>query len=159
MQAANNASLPATGTVLRFPGGEHLTPVPTSEDLTAQALEWHRLAQMHHFSARVSMARGDVDAAVQELVHERGKLDQALAIMKEARGLPRGKRQLELAALQMVLDAVNGELGFLPGASAEETARSLEDAAERVDHVQARLLTMAEGFRSNATNDRDESSE
>lgn len=147
------------GTLLRFPGGEHVTPVPTTEALTAQAIEWHRLGQLHHFNARIAIARGDLNTAVAELTHEHGKVLQALAIMKEARGLPRGKRQLELAALQLVLGAVSDELGFLPGVTPDASARSLEDAAERVDHVQARLLTLADGFRSNAASERDEASE
>jgi hypothetical protein len=147
------------GTLLRFPGGEHITPAPTQDALVEQARDWHRIAQMHHFNASVALARGDLAAAVNEMVHERGKIDQALAIAKEARGLPRGKRALELAALQLVLGAVNDELAFLPGVTADDTAKSLEDAAERVDNVQARLLNMAEGYRSAAASDRDESPE
>jgi hypothetical protein len=154
-----SAAQVAGGTVLRFPGGGHVTPVPTTDELIDQAREWHRLAQLHHFQAGVALARGDVDLAVQEMTHERGKLDQALAIAKEARGLPRGKRQLELAALQLVLGAASDALGFLPGATADATARSLEDAAERIDNVQSRLLTLAEGFRLNAAGERDEASE
>lgn len=154
MSAAQTA-----GTVLRFPGGEHIPQTLPAETLVAHALEWHRVAQMHHFSARVAIARGDFDLAVSQLVHEHGKVVQALALMKEARGLPAGKRQLELAALQLVLSAVNDELAFLPGVTADDTANALEDAAERIDNVQARLLTMADGYRSNADADRDESPE
>lgn len=154
-----SAAQVAGAVLLQFPCGVHMTPVPSKDDLLAQARDWHRLAQLHHFQAAVALARGDVDLAVTELVHERGKLDQALAIAKEARGLPRGKRQLELMALQLVLDAVSGNLGFLPGASAEATARSLEDEAERIDNVQERLLQMAEGLRLGADSARDESTE
>lgn len=145
--------------MLRFPGGEHVPPTPSPETLTGQALEWHRLGQLHHFNARVAIARGDLDTAVSELTHEHGKVLQALAIMKEARGLPRGKRQLELAALQLVLGAVTDELAFLPGAKPDATARALEDSAERLDNAQSRLLTMAEGFRLEAEGSRDEASE
>ena len=118
----------AGGKLLQFPGGDHFAPELPAEKLTAQALEWHRIAQMHHFNARIAMARGDFGAAANELVHEHGKVLQALAIMKELRGLPLGKRALELQALQLVLSAVNDELAFLPGVTAEDTADYLRDA-------------------------------
>lgn len=153
------SAVQVAGTLLRFPGGEHIAPESTSEALTAQALEWHRVAQEHHFRARVAIARRDYDAAVSELVHEHGKVVQALAIMKEARGLPRGKRALELAALQLVLGAVGDELAFLPGVTADDTANTLEACVERVDNVQARLQNLADGFRSTADSNRDESPE
>ena len=147
------------GTLLRFPGGGHVAPTPSSEALIEQAREWHQLAAMHHFNVRMAMARGDIDTAVNELVHEHGKVLQVLSLVKEARGLPRGKRALEFEALQLVLSAVGDELAFLPGVTAGDTANTLEAAAERVDNVQARLLSMAEGFRSNEQTELDEGSE
>jgi hypothetical protein len=138
------------GLLLSFPGGEHIPQTPSSAVLVAQAKEWCALAAEHHFGARVALARGDLDAAVKHLVHEHGKVLQAIAIVKEARGLPIGKRALELEALQLVLSAVGDELAFLPGVTADDTAKTLEAAAERVDNVQARLLGMAEGYRSNS---------
>jgi len=144
------------GQLLSFPGGEHIAPVPTNEALLKQAQEWMHLAQEHHFAARICIVRGDLDGAVQHLTHERGKVDQALAIARELRGLPRGKRAREVAALQLVLYAVGDELGFLPGA---DMAASLETSAERVDNVQARLLNMADAIRSNSATSLDEASE
>lgn len=143
----------ATGVLLQFPGGEHVAPVASTETLIETARGWHRDAQIHHFNASVALARGDADAAVIAMVHERARLDQALQIAKEARGFPRGKRQIELMVLQLVLTAVNDELGFLPGVTADDTANTLEACVERVDNVQARLQTLAEGFRSNAASE------
>jgi len=137
------------GALLRFPGGEHIPQPPSEEALVAQAKEWGELAATHHFGARIAIARGDYSAAVNHLVHERGKIDQMIAIMKEARGLPTGKRALELEALQLVLGAVKDEFAFLPGVTGDDTANTIEAAAERVDNIQARLLTLAEGFRHN----------
>lgn len=148
-----------TGTLLRFPGGEHVAAAATTETLTETARGWHRDAQAQHFSASVALARGDLDAAVAAMVHERARLDQALTIAKEARGLPRGKRALERVAMQLILVAVSDELDFLPCVTAADTANTLESAAERLDNVQARLLNMAEGYRLTADSDRDESPE
>lgn len=147
------------GTLLRFPGGELIAQKPSVETLVQQAKEWNAIAQDHHFGARVAIARGDYAAAVKHLIHEHGKILQAIAILKEASGRPRGKRQLELMALQLVLSAVGDELGFLPGVTADDTANTLEACVERVDNVQARLQNLADGFRSSGASERDESSE
>lgn len=154
-------SAPQTaGMVLNFPSGQQHIAIPPSNDaLLTQAKDWHELAQTHHLGARVSIARGDWDAALKHLVHEHGKIVQVIAIMKEVRGLPRGKRARELEALQLVLSAVHDDLTFLRGTSPEETARHIEATAERVDHVQARLLNLADGIRSSARAELDESTE
>jgi hypothetical protein len=140
-----------SATVLSFPGGDVLAAQPPPDRMIESARDWMRDALQHQLNGSDAINRGEVGAAITELLYARTKFDRCLTIMLEARGNAGDSKKAQLEAVALTLSAVAGEFALLPTGIPALTAHRLDVQADRIDNALARTLALAAEYRASAS--------